>query len=255
MQTVLKPQRFLIQLFDLTLVQLSSWRWSWRGMLITGTLTPLLSILALGTFSRQSGPEALGYILTGNVVLALMFNNQNRVASNFAFMHARGMLSYFATLPIHNASLVLATVIAFFLLSLPSVFVTMFLGTLFLGLQVTLHPLLGLVLLLSAAPTSSLGALIGSNARSPEEAGSLSLLTTFVLMGLGPVLLPPQSLPQFMLSLGYLSPATYAASALRQTLLGPVTGRIALDLAVLAVLSILIPWLVGRTMAWRCSQT
>jgi ABC-2 type transport system permease protein len=54
-----------------------------------------------------------------------------------------------------------------------------------------------------------------------------------------------------MIGLGYLSPATYAASAFRQALLGPVTWRMALDLAVLRGAMALLYLLVGRTMDWR----
>ena len=93
--------------------------------------------------------------------------------------------------------------------------------------------------------------LIGSSARSPEEAGSLSLVATLVMLGLGPVVIPPDRLPDIMLALGHLSPATYAASALRQTLLGPVTGRIVPDLIMLMGMITLVFWLVGKKMDWR----
>lgn len=79
----------------------------------------------------------------------------------------------------------------------------------------------------------------------------ISLLVTFLLVGLGPVVIPPNRLPRFMILLGYLSPATYAASALRQTLLGPLTGEIVIDLALLAAFGIVSLWVVGRRMDWR----
>ncbi len=95
------------------------------------------------------------------------------------------------------------------------------------------------------------GALIGTSTRNPQEASSVSLLTTLVLLGLGPVIVPPGRLPGIMLILGRLSPATYAASAFRQALLGPLSPRIWLDLAVLVGLSVAIFWLVGLEMDWR----
>jgi ABC-2 type transport system permease protein len=253
MRTHLKPQSLPIQLVDLTLVQLSNWRWSWLSMLITSTLAPMLSTVALGVFASQSGPRTLGYILTGNLVLSLMFGTLDRVASNFSFMRQRGMLSYFASLPIHAASLVLATILAFFLLALPSVLVTLVFGAWFLGLSLHANPLVVIVLPLAATSLAGLGALIGNLARSPEEATSLSLFISLLLVGLGPVIIPPERLPSFLLALGWFSPATYAASALRQALLGPLTARLGLDLFVLAGISLFIFWLVGRKMEWRGS--
>jgi hypothetical protein len=47
------------------------------------------------------------------------------------------------------------------------------------------------------------------------------------------------------------NPAIYAASALRQTLLVSVSGRIVLDLIVLMGMIALVFWLVGKKMDWR----
>jgi ABC-2 type transport system permease protein len=95
-------------------------------------------------------------------------------------------------------------------------------------------------------------ALIGVAVRSPEEVGNLSTLLTFVLVGFGPVIIPLDRLPSLIQTLSYLSPATYAASALRQTVLGmPDRIPLAVDVLVLAGLLIGSLWLVGQRMDWR----
>jgi ABC-2 type transport system permease protein len=185
------------------------------------------------------------------MVLNLMFENQDKVCSNFAFMRAVGMLNYFASLPVQRYSLVLATVLAFLLLSLPSLAITTLVGILFLHVQLAPSPLVLLVIPLAAVPLAGIGALIGTTARTPEEAGSISMILTFIMTGLGPVVFPPDRLPEILLKLGWLSPATYAASALRQTLLGPITPRLALDLIVLLGLASVALWIVSRKMDWR----
>ena len=85
----LVPQRLHLQLLDLVLIQLSNWRWAWRGMVVTGIMGPTFSIIALGLFARGSDPVTLGYILTGGMVLNLMFENQDKVCSNFAYHACR----------------------------------------------------------------------------------------------------------------------------------------------------------------------
>jgi ABC-2 type transport system permease protein len=245
------PQRLHLQLLDLVLIQLSNWRWAWRGMVVTGIMGPTFSIIALGLFARGSDPVTLGYILTGGMVLNLLFENQDKVCSNFAFMRAVGMLNYFAALPVQRYSLVLATVLAFLLLSLPSLAITTLVGILFLHVQLAPSPLILLVIPLAAVPLAGIGALIGKTTRTPEEAGSISMILTFIMTGLGPVVFPPDRLPEILLKLGWLSPATYAASALRQSLLGPITPRFALDLIVLLGLAFTTLWVVSRKMDWR----
>lgn len=246
-----KRPSLLAQVIDLFLMELTNWRWSWRTLVITGTITPMLGIVALGVFAHNASRETQAYILTGNVVLSLMFGNLEKVQSRFIYMRFTGALDYFATLPVQRYTLIVAILSSFLLLSLPSLIITIIFGSLFLGIPLAPNSLILVTVPLCAIPLAAIRALIGTSARTPESAGSISLLVTFLLVGLGPVVIPPNRLPRFMILLGYLSPATYAASALRQTLLGPLTGEIVIDLALLAAFGIVSLWVVGRRMDWR----
>lgn len=246
-----KPPTLLVQFIDLFLFELSNFRWTWRGMLVTGMFAPLTFLVITGFFAQGRGLESISYVLVGNIVLSLMFETLNRLASHFSYIRFAGTLDYFATLPIKRSVLILAAVFAFLLLGLPAIIVTMIGGSLILSIPLRIHPLILVVIPLSAIPLSGLGAFIGTISRTPEEAGSLSTFLTLVMLGLGPVLLPPSQLPPFMQVLGYASPATYAASALRQVIIGPVTSRIILDLGFLTILSWLVFTLVSRHMDWR----
>lgn len=251
MPTAPRSQPAWVQFADLVLIELSNWRWSWRSLLLTSTLTPLLSVTALGLFARDAGPATLAYVLTGNVVMSLLFGMLNNVQNHIAFLRFTTGLDYFATLPIRRITLVLAMVAAFLLLALPSTLVTVVAGALILHLALTPHPALLLIIPLCAVALAGLGAIIGATARTPEGGGATALLVTFLLTGLGPVVIPPDRLPAFMLVLGRFSPATYAASALRQALLGPVTGQLWVDLAVLAAVGAVTLWVVERQLQWR----
>lgn len=246
-----KPLSLPAQIFDLLLIELTNWRWSWRSMLIIATIAPLLSIVALGVFARDVGAEALGYILTGNVVMALMFGIMGNVQSHFNFMRFMGGLDFFATLPVSKFALILAVVLGFLLLSLPSIIVTAVIGALILNVPLAVSPLILFVIPACAVPLAGLGAIIGIRARTPQESGAVNLLVTLVLAGLGPVIIPPERLPEWLVLTGRLSPATYAASALRQTLLGPVTDTLIIDLLALTIFSLVSFWLVGRYLDWR----
>jgi len=233
------------------MIELTNWRWCWRSMLITGTLAPMFSILALGVFARDSGRETLAYVLTGNMVISLMFGNMSNVQSHFVFMRFEGALDYYATLPIRKHNLILAVVLSFLLLSAPSLILTMLLGAFILHLPLTFHPLLLLIIPACAISLSAIGALIGASVRSRYQASAISLILTMVMAGLGPVVVPPDRLPRILLWLGWINPATYAASALRQAAIGPLTGRLLWDLAMLLGSTILIFAVVSRVLDWR----
>ncbi|MBN1579713.1 MAG: ABC transporter permease [Anaerolineae bacterium] len=244
-------QPVVIQLMDLVLIELTNWRWSWRGTLLGGMLTPLFTIVTLGVFARDGGSEALAYVMTGNMVVSLLFGTMGNVQGHIEWLRFQGGLDYFATLPIWRYVLIVAIVLAFMLFALPSLAVTMCLGSLVLRVPIKLHLLILIVIPLCALALAGVGALLGLLGRTPGESSRWNSLLTLVMITLGPVVIPPDRLPGFALALGYLSPATYAASALRQVVIGPLTGRLALDLAVLAAMTVLFLWLVGRKMSWR----
>jgi ABC-2 type transport system permease protein len=251
MQPNRKPPAFFVQLLDLLLMELTNWRWSWRSTVLTSMVAPILSIVALGSLAQGSAQNSLAYILTGNLVMSLMFSNHNNLASRFTYMRFAGTLDYYATLPINRQALIVATVLSFFLLSLPSLIATVIFGTLFLKIPLAINPLILLVIPLCVLPIAGLGAAIGVYARTPDESGSFSLLLSMVMLFIGPVIIPGDRLPEFLLILGYLSPATYAASALRQTLLAPITGQLIVDIIALLGFALLTFWLVGRKLDWR----
>jgi ABC-2 type transport system permease protein len=100
-------------------------------------------------------------------------------------------------------------------------------------------------------PLAGLGALIGASSRRIEEAVLFSQLLMLALVAMGPVLVPPDQLPQIVVVLGRLNPATYAVSALGQVLIGPVSGQLAWDVAFLLAFTLGSLWLVSRLMDWR----
>ena len=238
-----RGQPVLAQWWDLFQMELTNWRWSWRGSLLQGTITPMFSLLALGFFARDSGREALLYVVTGNIVVSLLFGTMTSVESRVSWLRFQGGLDYVATLPVSRAAFVLAMVAAFLLLSLPSVIVTAVLGPLLLGAPVHIHPLILLVIPACTAPLAGVGAALGMTGRTQQQSGNLTFLLMLVMTALGPVVVPPDRLPGFMVFLGHFSPATYAASALRQVMVGPVTARLALDLLVLCAVT-------AASMAW-----
>lgn len=248
MQLKRKPLSLPLQLFDLLCMELNNWRWSWQVMMLTATISPILSIIALGSFASKNDPEALHAILAGSLIMSLMFGNLGNVSSRFCYMRFSGTLDYYATLPIQRSLLIVAVVAAFFVLSFPSLLVTILFGAWFLHIPLILHPFILLVVPLCVLPLAGIGAMIGANSPTPEVGGGLTLLVTMLALFIGPVLLPASRLPEILQLVGYFSPATYAASALKQVLLQPITQYIIVDFIALIGSSLLIFWLVSRRL-------
>lgn len=248
---VRQPQALLSQLWSLFHMELLNWRWSWRSTIVTGTLAPVIFIVLMGFFVGDGDEGRLIYVLSGNVITTLMLTNMNRMSSRFAFMRAVGTLDYYATLPVQRYLVVIAVLLSFFVLSLPAIVVTILFGSFFLQLPLQIHGTLLLVIPLAALSLAGLGAYVGVAARNPEESQTYTQALLFVLMILGPVFIPPENLPRIMRVVGWLSPATHGAAALRQALLGPITLQFWGNLLALGIFAAGFMLLVDRYMDWR----
>ncbi len=255
MSKMTHSQTYWIQLIDLCLIELRNWRWTWRSMLVISTFIPLVSMIIFSIYARDSGPTALSYVFSGNIVMSLMFGNLNDIQAHIVFMRFQGTLEYFATLPIKKHTLILAIIISFFILSLPSLLSILIIGSAVLQILLVVHPLILLVIPLCVVPMSAIGALIGVSVHNSQQGSSFSLLISFVFLGLGPVIIPPERLPDIFQLIGILNPAARASSALRQTLVGPVTEQIALDLFILLGFALCVFGFVARRIDWRVNSS
>lgn len=247
----IRAQAYPVQLADLIVIELSNWRWSWRSIVVVGACVPLFAMVGLSIYARDLGPEALHIIFSGSLVMSLMLGNLGNIQSHVVFMRFQGTLEYFATLPIHKHVLMLAIISAFFLLSLPALLCLLVIGSALLEITLMPHPLLLLVMPLCVLPMSAIGALIGVSVGSPQQGSSLAVLTAFLFAGLGPVMFPAERLPEALRLIGAINPAARAASALRQTLIGPLSNQIALDIALLLGFTLCVFYLAGKRLDWR----
>ena len=237
-------QPMYLQVLDLFLFQLTNFRWSWRRTIILGSIVPVLGIVVFSRFITEGDASLLAYVFVGNLVLSILFETIGKVSSRFAYMRVSGILSYLATLPIYRTAVILATVLAFFILSLPAFVATVILGRFILKIHLVLSPWIIVVVPLISVSLSGLGAFIGLTGRTPEEVGSMSTLITFFLY--------VDRLSPAMRVLSFLSPTTYAASALRQVMLKhPDHIPLYVDIIVLVVVTLAFLFFVGRQLEWR----
>lgn len=246
-----KPLPIWTQIYVLWRMEVANWRRSWQIIVLGGIVGALFYIIFVGILMRQAGPEALAYVLSGNVVASLLFATRSFAENRFIFMRTSDTLDYFATLPIWRNGLIVAVVAAALALSIPGLLTVIFVGSRILSLELALHPLLWLVLPLSTLPFAALGALIGTITRSYEESNTVSTAVILTLILLGPVTVPPTMLPEILIILGRFNPAVYTASAFRQLIIGPVTPQLIYDLIAITTFTIATLWFVGRHLEWQ----
>ncbi len=235
--------------WDLFVIQLANWRWSWPAMVINGLIVPMTTLYFVKTIGPSAGqPEAL---LSGNIIISLIFTTMYGTSARFSFMRTFGVLDYYATLPVPKGLLVLAVNAGFLVLSMPTALLTVFLGQWFLGLNLSLSPLFFVLVPLASFSLSAVGAFVGVASPNFDTANTITGILQFIFMGIGPVLLPEERLPPLVNFLSQFLPSTYAVDALRHTLNSTYDGRFWIDVVFLLGFDIAAMLFVGYKMEWR----
>ncbi|MFI6696497.1 ATP-binding cassette domain-containing protein [Streptomyces sp. NPDC050433] len=247
-----RARRLLVDLKYLWLEQMLEVRTTWTWSLLFGLLMPVAMVFGL---SRIGGglndANSLLYIVSGAAIFSVATEGVATLAQRIGVIKNDGMMVYYASLPISKASFVAAMILSRLLLIMPGLITPMIAAGLMYDVDFVISPALVIVLPLSCLALSAIGLAIGTLIDSMELIVVITNLLIFVLLLAAPVLIPPDSLPLPLRIIGYLLPPTYAAEALRHTLTGDLDAVFALDIAVLAAMTVLGLAGATRWIRWR----
>ena len=235
--------------WDLLVIQLANWRWSWPATIINGLLVPLTALFFIKAASGD-GTTSNEFLISGNIIISLIFTTMYGTSARFSFMRTFGVLDYYATLPVPKVLLVLAVNAGFLILTLPSALLTIVIAQLF-GLHFQLNLTFFLIVPLASFSLSAVGAFVGVAAPNFDTANTITAILQFLFMGAGPVLLPAERLPDFLNVIGHFLPSTYAADALRHSLSENYDLTFLLDLVFLIGFDLAAMFFVAKRMEWR----
>lgn len=238
------------QLWDLTLIQMSNWRWSWRQQLVLGLLVPIASLSILAAVTSGTDVNLRRQLLVGGILTSVVIQNQGLVAMNFAFMKAYEADAFFETLGLPSWMLPIATVTCFTVMSIPSVTCALLLGPYIVGVSVSWGLAAVPILLLTGVCVGFLGAAIGKLTRNPPESSTISQVVNFFLIGAGAVIIQPDRVPRWSHWLGSVNPVQYAADALRGLILEQRSAAIVRDVLILTALTVVIA-AATTAVPWR----
>ena len=246
----------LAQFADLYLMQLANYRWTWRWQLTAGLLAPLSFMFMLHTLLERDASAAAGltvgaHIMAGNLVISTILTTMEHSASRFAWLKATEGLDYYATLPINRAVMIVAVIASFITLALPQLAMTLLLGRVLFDLPLSPHPLALVVIVLAAVSLASVGAVLGILAPDQSTQQVTSSLLQFAMLFLSPVLIPAERLPPLMQVTSRILPTGYAVEALRKLLVGVLDEVVLLDIAALALFSVVSLFIATRRLDWR----
>ena len=236
---------------DLFFIQFAAVRTGWQWYFLVSSIIPLGTLFFISVVSPSAkGSDALYYV-TGNAVVALVFSTMGMLSGQLAYFKQNKLFDFYAGLPVSRAGVMLATVAVSALFAIPGMILLLILGALLFHIGFSPNVLIVLVMLLAPLTMSGIGAMIGVLSPNQQVAGVITNLALVVVMFLSPVLVPASALPGMLRVTGVILPPSYAADALRRTLLGQLNSSLLLDIAFMILFAAGSIYLVTARLDWR----
>jgi len=240
--------RWGVELKFLWLEQILEVQAHWKWYVFLSIALPLIMVFG---FTRIGGGTNQIYAITGTVVFAIADEALSAMAVRVGTMRREGLLAYYAALPIHKTSFVVALVLSRMMITLPRTLVAIIAGPLLFGIAVQFNPLIVVVLILSSLMLATLGVALGLMLESPELLRTLTYVMLFVVVMASPVFMPLSLLPVPLQYTSYLLPFSYIADALRDIAFGMTGFGFGIDMLVLGAMTAVSFALLERYLRWR----
>lgn len=153
--------------------------------------------------------------------------------------------------PLTRGEWLLASILWFIVLVFISTAIMLLIGRGAYGADVFLTPLTLPFLVLGPFLFVSLGLLLGTVSKTPESAAVVGNIITFPMMFLSGTFFPVSLFPPYLQTFAHVLPLYYVVDGLNQTMIFGNTGGALIDLAVVAVLAVVLFVAATRAFRWQ----
>lgn len=198
----------------------------------------------------------LGYIdflVPGIVAMMIMNNNMNGVAGQIASWRESGILRRMQTTTLSPGTFIAAQITSRLILNGLQAFILILVGYFIFGTKVNGSWLLLIAfIVLGTLAFMSIGFIIASLAKDPEQAGPMAGFLSFPMLFLGGVFFPVTSMPKFLQPLVQVIPITHLSTAIRQIMnLGAGMQELWLPAVVLAAWTLVAFTISSLAFKWE----
>jgi len=242
--------KHILDFLYLTWTQMLNVRTGWVWYFLLSSFIPMLTLFFLFLVLGYQIKWAI-YIVTGNVVFAVVLGSLNTLAEQLGWMKQNRFFEHYAALPISKISLISALVTRCTLFSFPAMAAVLIIGKLLFKLPIVLHPVLILVFIVSGFALSGIGAFIGITSTNSNRANIATRVVFPILVFTAPVMIPLENLPLILQYTSIVLPTTYIANAFRAALSGDLGLKFWGDMLIISMYTLVSLYLVARKFDWR----
>jgi ABC-type multidrug transport system permease subunit len=211
-------------------------------------LFPLAFLFVYSGLFARGNPEAVVYMFGSVVTLNIMGSGFWGLGLQSVMQRERGILRRYRLAPIGPGSMVFSSLLANYLLQLPTVALLVLCATTLFHMPLTVHPLTLLILVtIGTFAFAGFGLTIASVANTMQEAQVYNNVAWFTLLFLSGVTVPLPLLPVWIQHFAAFLPATYLVTSFQSIMV----RRESLFAHAPEMLILLITGVFGLLFAWK----
>jgi ABC-2 type transport system permease protein len=195
----------------------------------------------------------IDFLVPGIVAMMIMNNNLNGVAGQISAWRERGILRRMQSTSLRSSTFIAAQITARLILNGAQAIIVLLIASLVFGTQVNGSWLWLLFFVVSGTLAfMSLGFIIASIAKNPEQAGPISGFISFPLLFLGGIFIPISNMPAFLQPVVKLLPISHLSTAMRQVMnVGAGFSDLWFDALMLVIWMVASFIIASRTFKWE----
>ncbi|HEX3014728.1 MAG TPA: ABC transporter permease [Methanobacterium sp.] len=203
------------------------------------------------TEAASSGMNYFDFLLPGILAITIMSAATNMAVGTVARLRSTGVFRKLSTTPLSSKEWIAARITTWTVLVILSLAVAVFLAWLVFDIHPNINLISLLLIVLGTALFAGFGIVVANFVKNEESAMNAVGVITFPLMFVSGTLIPVENMPWFLQYLAKVSPLTYLSEGLRSSMITGNTGDAAINLAIVAVLGIILFGLGAATFSWK----
>jgi len=201
--------------------------------------------------AASSGMNYFDFLLPGILAITIMSAATNMAVGTIARLRSTGVFRKLSTTPLSSKEWIAARITTWTVLVILSLAVAVFLAWLVFNIHPNINLISLLLIVLGTALFAGFGIVVANFVKNEESAMNAVGVITFPLMFVSGTLIPVENMPWFLQYLAKISPLTYLSEGLRSSMITGNTGDAAINLAIVAVLGIILFGLGAATFSWK----
>lgn len=201
--------------------------------------------------AASSGMNYFDFLLPGILAITIMSAAANMSVGTVARLRSTGVFRKLSTTPLSSKEWIAARITTWTLLVILSLAVAMFIASLAFDIRPNINMISLLLIVLGTALFAGFGIVVANFVKNEESAMNAVGVITFPLMFVSGTLIPVENMPWFLQYLAKVSPLTYLSEGLRSSMITGNTGNAATDLAIVAVLGVILFGVGVATFSWK----